>query len=122
MKHIVINELNHFSYHDAEIQEMKWHGNDLIFVVSGINATTTNTQNSYCKDMCIDNATIVFENASIESIVFDAYKTYDSNKILIKSVEAEAATEEEYADILRESLNRYCYIFSMDNYKKSTDN
>ena len=121
MKHTVVNDLNHFSYHDAEIQEMKWHDNNLVFVVSEINATTTNAQNSHCKDMCIDNANILFENAHIESIVFNAYKTYDSNKNLVKSVEAETATEEEYADILRESLNDYCYILSMSNYKKSTD-
>ena len=121
MIYTAINELNHFEYHDAELNNISWLAENLLWELSAINATTENTQNSSCKDMCVGNAEITFEYAHIESIVFTAYQVYDSNNILINSVEARTTIPEEYDEILKESLRSFCYIMSMDEYKGSEE-
>jgi len=86
----------------------------MIWEVSAVNATTMNTQNKLEDDMCIEIAVITFENIFIESIVFGAYTVHDSNNNLIKSNDAILAEPSEYADILKNTLNGYCYIYSME--------
>ena len=121
MKYTTINELNHFSFHDATIKAMTWFGKDLKWELYAVNATTDNTQNDFEKDMCIESAEVIFTDALIESIVFGGYKTYGSGGILIEEVEAKTALAEEHDNILRDSLTNYCYILSMDNYKQAED-
>jgi len=79
---------------------------------------TTNTQNINSKDLCIENATMIFENFSVEKLEFGTYEVYDSNRVLIKSVGANTAKEEEYPAILAETTSSYCYIYGMDNLEK----
>ena len=85
----------------------------MVWVVSAVNATTANTQNEFNEDMCIKNASIIFDDAHIESIVFNAYRVYDSNNNLIESKDAITAIPSEYTDILTETLKSYCNIISM---------
>jgi len=66
MKYKSINELNCFQFHDAEIKEINISNDQMIWTTSAINAMTTNTQNINSKDLCIENATMIFENFSVE--------------------------------------------------------
>ncbi len=118
MRYIAIDELNHFSFHDAELQKIDFHDGNMIWQLSAVNATIHNSQNSFDKDMCIEEAEIVFENVQIEKIVFGAYKVYDSNQALIESVEAKTANPNEYNKILRNTMSNYCYIYSMEESPK----
>lgn len=116
------NELDCFKFHDAEVKEIKLTKTDMIWLVSKINAMTTNTQNNNEKDMCVGDATMTFENLTIEKIEYGAYEVYDSKRILIKSVGAKIEKPEEYANVLAESTSSYCYIFGMDEFTKLGDN
>lgn len=116
------NELDCFQFHDAQIKKIELTDINMIWLVSAINAMTTNSQNNNKKDMCVSEATITFENPTIEKIEYGAYKVYDSNRTLIKSVDAKTEKPEEYANILEESTNSFCYIYSMDKYIKQADN
>lgn len=121
MKYRAINELDCFQFHDAEIKEIRLVDNKMTWIVSAINAMTTNTQNRNEKDMCVENAIMIFENISIEKLEFGAYKVYDSNRSLIRSAEATAAEPAEYADILAKSTDSYCFIYGMDELTKIGD-
>lgn len=127
MKFIAIDELNHFDYHDAAITAIDWHGGDFVWRLEAVNATTENSQNSYPKHMCISNAEIIFNNARIESIVFNAYKsTYKplgGVEVVTESVSARAAAPEEYDKILNKTANSFNYIYHMeyDKYIKAAD-
>ena len=121
MKHTVVNELNNFDYHDARLKMMQWDGSRFVWAVSAINATTKNSQNSFSKDMCIADATLVFDDARIESIAFGGYKTVDSTGNLIKSVAPRAAKPDEYKEILAKTPNSYSYIYSMGKYETTKD-
>ena len=108
------NELGNFQFHDAEINETALTDQSMIWTVTGINATTQNTQNNSEKDMCGAFATMTFENPLIESIVFSAYTVHDANHNLIEDVKAIAANPEEYDAILTEPTAGYRFIYGMD--------
>ena len=116
MKYAAINELTHFQFHDAEIKNINFCNEHMIWEVTAVNATTMNTQNKFDKDMCIEKAQITFENTCIKSIVFNSYEVYDHNKNLIESKEPIAANSSEYRDILRKTLEGFCYIYSIETF------
>lgn len=118
MKYTAINELNFFDFHDAELQKIDINGDSLIWRLCSLNATTQNSQNSFNEDMCIKEAEVIFEHFNIEEIVFPAYEVYDSDNNLIESVESITANPNEYDDILKKTLDSYCYIYSMEELSK----
>jgi hypothetical protein len=120
MKYTAINELSHFEYHDAEIKKIELNHGNINWHVSLLNATTENSQNDFDKDMCIEHAVIAFEQAHIAQIVFSAYKVY-SNSGLIESVEAKIASPDEYSDIIRMTIDDFCYIFKMKELSMNQD-
>ena len=114
MRYIATNELAHFQFHDAEIKDIVFCNEHMIWEIDAVNASAMNTQNKFDKEMCIENAQITFENTRIESIIFNGYKSYDHNNNLIESKEASIANPSEYDDILKETLKGFCYVFSME--------
>jgi len=121
LRYVAINELDHFEYHDAHLKAMEWRGKNFLWLMSEINATTENSQNSFTKDMCVEDAGIVFENAIIEDIVFNEYKTYGAGGVLIKSVGAEIAIPAEYDEIIESTLAANCFIMGMKGYEIAED-
>ena len=121
MKYLSMNELDHFQFHDAEIEKMILIDNQMTWEVSDVNAITSNTQNDFPKDMCIKNAVMEFEDVCIISLVYSAYDVYGPEKKLIKSVEAIPAKPDEYNDILRQSSDNYCYMQGMESLLKIGD-
>jgi len=119
---VAINELSHFHFHDAEINNIEFKNEQMIWEVSAVNATKTNSQNKFDDDMCIEDALIEFENIRIESIIFGAYTVHDSDNNLIESKEAIPAEPSEYANILKNTLNSYCYIYSMEELPTTNTN
>jgi hypothetical protein len=114
MRYVSVNELSHFQFHDSGISTIDFDKQRMVWEVEAVNATTSNSQNDFSEDMCIKNAIITFENPCIESIVFGAYQVFDSNRNLIESHEDVTAPPTEYADILKNTPQSYCYILSMD--------
>lgn len=121
MTFIAMNELDCFQFHDAEIEEIKFTDGKMLWTVSCINAMTTNSQNNNPKDMCVKHAVMTFDNVTIEKLKFSAYKVYDSNQNLVKSVEATLAKPDKYGEILSESTSRYCYIYDIEELLKVDD-
>ncbi len=121
MKYRSINELDCFEFHDAIIKELSIVNNNMMWLASSINAMTTNSQNTNIKDMCVKEAVMMFENMQIDSIVFNSWKSYDSQNNLIESVAAVTAKPEEYEDIIKKSFKRCCYIQSMEEINKQNE-
>lgn len=127
MKFTATDELNNFDYHDATIIAMYWHDGNFVWRVDAINATTENSQNSHPKHMCINDAEIIFKDARVESIVFNAYKSsYTSSagvEVITESVDAKVAAPEEFDEIIKKTTDSSNYIFCMyyDKYVKTAD-
>ena len=109
MKYVAIDELSNFQFHDAVIESIYFQDKQMIWVANSVNATTTNTQNEFTEDMCIENAKIIFENVHIESIIWSAYTIHDSNGSLIESKKDMPANSNEYTKILREVVGNFIY-------------
>ena len=116
MRYTSIDELEHFEFHDAELQSLALEESDMVWVAKNVNVTTANSQNDHPTDMCIKNASLLFESAKIESIVFCEYTIHDANGVLIEHVKPLKASPDEFNAILRESLDSYCFI--RDRYTK----
>lgn len=75
MKYIAIDELNHFHFHDAKLENIDFRNENMIWQLSAVNATKKNSQNNFDKDMCIENAEVVFEHFNIIKIIFVLIKS-----------------------------------------------
>ena len=122
MKYVSTNELRNFSFHDGRIESICFRDERMIWKVCAINATKENTQNDFEKDMCIAAADMIFEDANIDSVVFNAYKVYDSAGNLLKESKARTVTEEEYSEIQQKSTGNYWCILSAIEPTQNTVN
>ena len=121
MKFSSINELGDFQFHGAVIADIMLQDSEMVWHISAINTTSQDKQNDYATDMCIENATMIFENIQIESLIFSSYQVYDSTNTLIKDVEAKTISSEEYKEILI-TPNKNCFtIFAMSAFSKNED-
>jgi len=133
MKYVSINELLHFDFHDSVIERIDLNDDEMIWLVSAVNALSSNSQNNHDDAMCIESAAITFENVSIESIVTGAYTVHQYGK-LIESHEEKTVTSSKYNDILRETVggnhihglddfsadnNQYSACFNIDSYTET---
>ena len=122
MKFTSVNELDSFEFHDAQITNMKLVGSTMVWEMSCPYVTTENSQNDHPADMRIESAVLTFENIVINQLEFSAYKLYTADRELIESVDRAVAQEEDYADILAESLSSYCYTYGMSDFLKIDEN
>ncbi len=111
MSYVSVDELDRFQFHDAQLRDISFEQDAMIWEVSAINATTDNTQNAFPTDMCVKEAKMVFVNVQISQIIFAAYKVFDSNRVLLQSVEASEADPADYIDILKRTItDGYAYL------------
>jgi len=121
MKFVAIDEINHFEYHDAVIKKMEIIEDKMTWIVSELNATIQNSQNSFIEDMCINECEIIFDHYKIEEIIFSAYKIFDSNQNLIESVDARTADFEDYIGIIEDTMKNSCRIVGMIEMPETSD-
>jgi len=114
LKYTATNELSHFQYHDAKIEEINIDEKQMTFVVSALNATTENSQNNFQEDMCIKKAIMIFEDVSIRGITFYGHDVWDTNNVKIDSVPSVNAKPEDFFKILLNPENIPCYIMWME--------
>lgn len=121
MLYTSIDELAHFEYHDAEVVNIEMKDQCMTWTTKSINATTENTQNSYPTDMCIADAEIVFKSIEIKRLIFCESGVVDANNNYIQTTMQREANPAEYASILTESVNGYCWIHGMHMVETPTD-
>lgn len=109
-----VDELSCFAFHDATLEAIEFQEGKMKWRLDGLNVTTENSQNNFPKDMCINKAEITFEAVKIIGITFGAYDTYGANRVLIQSVMAREASPDEFDHILKQTLESYCFIYSME--------
>jgi len=120
MKHISIDELLHFDFHDAVIESIAFTDTEMAWVVSAVNALPANTQNHHDVAMCIEKATITFENPNIESMTFAAFAVHHSNG-KIESHETVKVKESERIEILKKTTESN-HIHGMEGFSATDDN
>lgn len=116
MKYRSMDELEAFAFHDGEIRSVQRDGDDLIFQVEGINATTENSQNTAACDLCIDQARMLFSNAELTAIrVFVEAKRPTPNNVVME-LSPPLPDRDTYWDILQEAIGTTgAIILSMED-------
>jgi len=124
MKYVSTNELEFFdcySVHDRHVvaAEANWQGRNFILRTNGIIVMARNTQNTQGKDVRAGDATFIFENARIESIILDGhgmpYLSKDDREEPVW-VEAQPAPPEHYDDLISIIYNtRMIYMKQLTN-------
>ena len=122
MKYKSINELNTFEFHDALIKDISFNHNEIIILVSELNATTDNSQNTDTVDLCIEEAELTFLNAKITKIEFSGWVTYDSHHNLIEKVEPRQVDNADFFEIVQKTKEcGWAYFQSMESVQKQDD-
>lgn len=108
MTYVSTNELEHFdcySIHDRHVVaiDANWQGRNFVLRTHGVIVMAKNTQNTHGKDMRAGNATFIFEDANIESIILDGYgMPYLDNddREEPKWIDAQTASPDHYDDLI----------------------
>lgn len=86
MKFKAVNEMNHFSFDDSEIQELKIEEGRMEFTLSGAMVKAKNSQNARYQDMYCGTILLQLENARIARLMKEGMKYYDANGTLQKEI------------------------------------
>lgn len=105
MKYVAIDELEHFHFHDAEVESFEWNNGDILWHVSALNAKTTNSQNDSPKDLCIDCAEMVLVNARIEKIAEPGYIRTENKAV--QTVEENVKSPDAFDAVLQEMMDSF---------------
>jgi hypothetical protein len=121
MKYKAINEITHFSYHDAVIMSFTIKGNTMQWIVDDVNATTENSQNTLTEDMRILRCNIEFEDVQVDEIIFSAWSQFDEKWNLKKSEPARNVDPSEFTTILEETMKSWCRIQDLSVLPETND-
>jgi hypothetical protein len=86
MKFNTVDELQHFSFDDSAINELKTEDGKISFTFQGATVKADNSQNARFQDMFCGEIRLELEDADIVRIVKEGYKYYDANGDLQEQV------------------------------------
>lgn len=95
MSYVSKNEPSNFRYDDCVINEVKWKGNTLSFLVEALIVKANNSQNTNFTESYAGDTRIAFDNAKITKIIKEGYKKYDANDNLLEAIEDKEVSADE---------------------------
>lgn len=112
MEYILINGHSNISFHDAYINSVYFQDNNMIWELAALQAQ--NIIQYVCDDNCyIKNATMVLEEAHIESVFIGGYGHYE-NSVFKGSKESAFAPPNEFDNLFKNiSYRNYSYIYDI---------
>lgn len=105
-----VDELSSFGFQGARISDISITNRGMIWDVSSLIVTSSNSQNDTGRDMRIKKAFIYFENNSLDKLELLAHASCDSGT----TVEAVIAAPEEYYNIFSKAFVSDCEIAAVD--------
>lgn len=109
-KYTSVNELNTFSFHDAEFRNIELHDLRLVWELVKVNVTTKNPQNHMGVDMEAGLLLLTFSDCRIIRIEYGGCKTYDKEGNLIIEEPSRIALEEDYSVIFQTLVDNMGFI------------
>jgi hypothetical protein len=114
MKYRSVNEIEKFEFHDSIIEKVLFRGNDMILNISYANVLTTNSQNHFSTDMCVNNINFIFKKYKIKKMIWKRVQRYDDNNELIEEILEEIILESQFCKTLEGIKN---FNISYGQYK-----
>ncbi len=69
MEYLSVNSFDTFYWHDALIESVQLENGNIVCQVRDLNITEENTENKFPYDMCIKQAEVIFEKATIVELM-----------------------------------------------------
>ncbi|MDO4616741.1 MAG: hypothetical protein Q4B03_04710 [Lachnospiraceae bacterium] len=112
MKFHSVNELEHFSFRDAQVFRFEERDSRILLEAEALIVRGSNSQNTRFYDSYADTAQINLVNGKVLSAVKEGFRYYDADGVLQKEVPDQLLTEGEIHDLLRQCSG--CYLFSAE--------
>ena len=109
MKFKAVNELEHFSFRDAQIEKAEWTDDALRFELEAVIVKANNSQNGNYTDSYAGTTQMELKNAEIQKAVKEGYKYYDANDVLLEEKPDEPLSGEALATLLKGSKGYYLF-------------
>ncbi|MCR4716306.1 MAG: hypothetical protein K5656_03910 [Lachnospiraceae bacterium] len=119
MKFNSIDEIDKFSFKDAEIREYKSDQDAIEFTIEALIVKQNNSQNTNYTDSYADTAYLRLDKGEILSAFKEGYSYYDANDKLIEKKEDEKLSLEETNSLLKSSKGAYLYEIKYEDDKYS---
>lgn len=109
MKYKAVDELEHFSFRDAQIKKFEKTDGGLTLVLEAVIVKADNSQNGNYTDSYAATLTMCLVGSNIQKAVREGYKYYDANDVLVEEVPDTPLTEEEIAALLESCEDDYLF-------------
>ena len=106
------NEIDKFSFKDAEITGYSGGDNDIEFKLEALIVEPDNSQNSNFTKSYADSAVLRLDKGKILSGFKEGYSYYDANDTLIEKVDDKDMSIDEIEALLKESKGAYLFEVS----------
>lgn len=121
---ISVNELNNFSWHDAEIVSICCENADMIWKINELRILKSDLQKWEKPSFSGGSTEIVFKNYRIKSILQHGFKKYQGER-LIEEQQDKPLSDAEIAELIDEIISTLAsideYILYIDKAEGSTD-
>lgn len=117
MNYTTTNELNHFDFKEACINEIRLSLDSLIFYLDNVKILPENSKNRDIRLMRTNNLTLKIANVTIESLVEEDYKVFNPNGDLLKKVPDRIVEKEQYSQEFQNLQG--CFINSIEQKENS---
>lgn len=104
-----VNELEHFSFQDAQIKKFQVEKEHILLILEAVIVKGSNSQNSNYTDSYAGTLSMRLMGANIQKAVKEGYRYYDANDVLMEEVPDTALSEEEIKCFIKNSEDYYLF-------------
>ena len=104
-----VNELEQFSFQDAQIKDFQVSEGVIFFELEAVIVKARNSQNANFTDSYAGTLSMRLLGGKIQKAVKEGYKYYDANDVLVEEIPDEALSEEEIAALVKGSKDYYLF-------------
>ncbi len=104
-----VNELEQFSFQDAQIKDFQVSEGVIFFELEAVIVKARNSQNANFTDSYAGTLSMRLLGGKIQKAVKEGYKYYDANDVLVEEIPDEALSEEEIAALVKTSKDYYLF-------------
>lgn len=109
MKFQSVNELEHFSFQDAQIKKMEVAEEHIFFELEAVIVKGNNSQNANYTDSYAGTLSMRLLGGKIQKAVKEGYKYFDANDVLVEEVPDTPLSENEIAELIKTSKDYYLF-------------
>ncbi|MCI8992785.1 MAG: hypothetical protein HFG80_08725 [Eubacterium sp.] len=109
MNYKSVNELNKFTFQDAQLMNLSIENDTVTFELEAVIVKATNSANEMMCDSYAGTMALRFVRAEISQLFLEGYRYYDADNVLQKTVPDTPIPLEDYRETFRKLKRGYLY-------------